>query len=278
MKIVSAAFCTLLVIALFLSCTREKSFELPGPGAGSLQTDAGNCLPKTAVGAFIAGTKLTDSNYLEVQVNVNTVGSYDIHTETENGYSFSGIGNFDHTGINNIQLVASGTPLTAKQDEFVVTFDSSSCFVNVTVLPAGSSGPAAFTLQGGLNDSCLSYTVAGDYVQNTALTASNRATIKVNATKPGTWSLTTSVNGFQFSGAGTIAAPGEQTITLTASGTPTTAGPTLFPVSAGGTNCNFLVNVTASTGPPPVSNGDLFPLTPNSYWTYDFSVLGSSGD
>jgi hypothetical protein len=279
MRIVSAALCLILAIGIFFSCSKEKSFELAAPAKGSLKSDvSGDCLPKNAVGAYIAGTALTDSNYLDVQVDVSTAGTYSIRTDTVNGYSFSGIGSFDHAGINDIHLKAIGTPTTAQQDQFTVIFDTSFCFVNVTVLPEGSiSGPAQFTLQGS-GDTCMIASVAGSYVQNTPLTADNTVTIRINATTPGTYNVTTnSINDFQFSGAGTIPAPGEQTITLTASGTPTTEGTTTFTVTAGSTTCTFSVNVSASSGPPPVVTTDHFPLSTNSYWTYS-DDLGNPED
>lgn len=271
MRRVRAALFFLLLFTVFNSCNKEKSFEVGAPAHGSLQSDAtGDCLPKTAVGAFIAGTALTDSNYLEVDVNVSSAGAYDIRTDTVNGYSFSGIGNFDHTGVNHIRLAAAGTPTAAGENSFSVIYDTSFCLVPVTVLPAGSnSGPAAFTLQGS-GDTCMLATVSGNYVQNAPLNGTNTVAIKVNVTTPGTYTVTTdNKNEFQFAGSGTLAAPGVQNIMLTATGTPAIEGATVFTVSAGSTTCTFTVNVTASTGPPPVGdNPDHFPLTTNSYWIY----------
>lgn len=272
MRIVRAAFFLTLILPFFISCNKEKSFEVGAPATGSLRKETnGDCLLKTAVGAYIAGTALSDSNYLEVDVDVFTEGAYSISTSTENGYSFSGTGNFTKKGVNRIRLAASGTPVVAGTDVLVVTFDTTSCFVPVTVLPAGSnSGPAAFTLQGS-GDSCIVAAVVGQYIQGAALTGTSTTSIKVNVTTPGTYTVTTNnVNGFQFSGSGTLAAPGEQTITLVGSGTPETEGKTFFTVTAGATTCSFLVNVSGSDTQPPSSNGDLFPLTANSWWSYSF--------
>jgi hypothetical protein len=231
-------------LALFRG-NKEKSFEVGAPATGSLRSDTNNdCLPKVVAGAFIAGTALTDSNYLELEVIVITEGAYNIRTVTLNGYSFSGIGNFAKPGVNRIRLAATGTPTAAGVNSFTVFFDTSFCFVPVTVLPAGSSGPAAFTLQG-TGDVCLDADIQGDYVQNTALSGTNTVAIKVNVTTPGTYNITTTnVSGFQFSAVGTLAAPGEQIITLVASGTPTTEGPAVFTVTAGNTSCTFTVPVT----------------------------------
>src|SRR6476661_1486676 len=109
-------------------------------------------------------------------------------------------------------------------------------------------------------------TLLGDYTQNTPLNGSNTISIKINATAPGTYTVTTdTVNGFYFSGSGTLAALGEQNITLTGQGTPAAEGASVFTVSAGGTSCTFKVTVAPSTT---TTLGALFPLTNNSYWTY----------
>lgn len=264
-------FCFVLLFFGVLSCTKEKSFEVAAPARGSLQSSATNeCLPKIMAGSFIAGNALTDSNYLEVDVDVASAGSYTIKTDTLNGYSFSGSGNFTKTGINRVRLTGSGTPVAEGQDPFAVLFDTTLCIIPVTVLPAGSnSGPAVFTLQKGPGDSCMAATVSGSYAKGTALNSTSTAAIKVAVTTPGTYTVTTNtVNGFFFSGSNTIAATGEQTITLVASGTPAAEGIWGFTVTAGGSTCAFPVTVTAEATPPPVGTGDLFPLTPNSWWSY----------
>lgn len=266
---------SLLFLVLFfgvLSCSKEKSFEAGAPARGSLQSNAGECLPKIVAGSFIAGTALTDSNYIEVDVDVASAGSYTIKTAPMNGYSFSGSGNFTKTGINRVRLIGSGTPAVAGQDPVSIFLDStSSCLVPVTVLPTGSnSGPAVFTLQKGLNDSCMSAAVSGTYAKGIALGGANTVAINVAVTTVGTYTVTTNtMNGFSFSGSGTLTSTGQQTITLNATGTPTAEGPTAFTVTAGGSTCSFLVTVTAAATPPPVGSGDLFPLTAGSYWTYD---------
>lgn len=273
MRLSPVAFSLMFFLSVFVSCQKEESFEVGSPGIGSLRSDGnGDCLPKTAVGSFISGSALSDSNYLEIEIDVSQEGIYTISTDTVNGYSFSGTGSFAQTGINRIRLAGSGTPQSPGDDVFTVLYDTSFCFVPVTVLPEGSSGPSTFTLQG-QGDSCIVAAVSGDYVQNTPLGGSNTVEIKVNATTTGTYSVSTNdVNEFSFSGSGTISAIGEQSITLTASGTPATEGNTVFTIIAGGTTCSFSVNVTASDTPPPVNTGDLFPLTPGSKWSYLFDL------
>jgi hypothetical protein len=81
------------------------------------------------------------------------------------------------------------------------------------------------------------------------------------------------MNGFQFSGSGTLPAPGEHLITLVATGTPEIESPTVFTITADSTTCSFTVVVTAGdTTQPEPATGDLFPLSANSWWSYVFDV------
>jgi hypothetical protein len=145
---------------------------------------------------------------------------------------------------------------------FTVTYDSSSCTFSVTTLPGGG-GTSAFTLAGSPGN-CVPGTVSGGYNVGTALNAGDSVTIQVNVTTPGTWSITTStLGGMTFSGSGTFITTGVQTIKLIGTGTPTTAGPFNFPVSAGASTCSFTVTVTSLCN-------DYYPRTTNSNWSYIF--------
>ncbi len=254
------------ITLFFTSCQKEYSAETTDiPATGSLQKDiTSECLPKTIAGSYVKGKTLNDSNYIDVQINVTTAGVYSIVTDTLNGYAFKGTGFFNDAGLKTIRLNGSGTPLTAGNNLFVVSFDTSFCLVQIVVLPAGSGGPANFTLQGS-GAACLNYNVAGNYVKNVALTAANTVTIGVNVTTIGTYNvITAAVNGITFSGSGTLSNTGPQTIVLTGSGTPVAEGTSTFTVSAGGATCTFDVIVTAAA-----VAADYFPRTANSNWTYE---------
>lgn len=251
-------------LAFFYSCQKEKSYESSTQqSAGSLQDDAsGECLPKTVNGVYEAGTALNSAdNYIDVQINVGKTGSYTVFTDTVNGNFFRATGNFASIGLNTIRLLGSGTPVNAGNFFYEVQFDTSVCVVAITVLPQGGGVPAVFTLAGNPNV-CLDYVLAGNYTVGTAMTAANTVTIKVNVTTAGTYDLTTQTsNGITFSGTGVLAT-GQQTITLTATGTPAQAGSTNIPVDAGTTSCSFTIDVT--------SQFDYFPRTANSNWSYQF--------
>ena len=220
-----------------------------------------NVFLKQCMELLLGAKALTDSNYIDVEINVTSPGTYSITTDTLNGYSFTGKGNFTTTGVNTIKLAASGTPVAAETNNFLITFDSTFCYVPVIVLPAGT-GAASFTLQGS-GSSCLNSVVSGSYVSGTALTLSNEVAIGVNATKIGTYNITTTAtNGMTFAASGVLTATGVQTITLKGTGTPSNEGSSVISISAGASSCTFTITVTS------VATFDYFPRVAGDNWSY----------
>jgi len=254
-----------LVMLGGIACQKELSFELgDSPAEGSLQSDvSGDCLPKTVNGIYAVNLPLVPTvNTITVSVNVTKTGTYVVTTDTVNGYYFRGVGTFTSLGSNTVTLRGNGTPFAEGVNNFVVSFDGTVCDIQVTVLPEGS-GPATFTLAGSPG-SCTTPTINGVYVKNGPLNASNTVVLNVNVTVAGTYNVTTTVqNGMVFSGTGTLAT-GAQTITLTGTGTPTTAGNTTIPVTAGSSNCSFtIVVVDPITGTLGGNPGSCTPSTVN---------------
>src|SRR6185503_20993613 len=227
-----------------MACQKETSFEKGNSTAsvGSLATDAsGNCLGAVISGTYYKDTALKATNYVDVTVQVDTVGTYTISTDTVNGYYFKASGTFTATGTQTVRLIGGGKPLSTGSNIFTVTYDGTVCdFVVLVTAPAG--GSSAFTV------TCTGATAVGNYVVGTPLTAANSITLTVNVTAVGSWSVTTApaVNGIIFSNTGTFTNTGTQTITLNASGTPVTAGPSTFTVTGGTGTCTFQVTVTAT--------------------------------
>ncbi len=238
-------------LTVLAGCQKELSFEQPGtPADGSLQSDVnGDCLPKTVNGTYEAGTALVPgTNTITVDVNVTQTGTYQITTDTTNGYFFSATGQFTTTGINTVTLRGNGTPFASRVDNFVVSFDSTFCDIQVTVLPSGAGGPATFTIQSsGTPASCSGAVAGGNYIIGTALNNSNTVSLSVDVTAIGTYNIsTTATNGMTFTAAGAFISTGVQTLVLNGSGTPSgTPGTITIPVTAGSSTCNFQVITVA---------------------------------
>lgn len=257
---------TISFFVLFCSCQREFSLENGQTSAGSLQKGInGNCQPITIGGTYINGQNLGDTNYLEVMVNVTAPGLYLIKTDTVNGYSFKASGSFSDNGTVSVRLTGLGNPVISDTDHFTVTYNTSIC---QAVVPVGTNaiGPAVFTLTGA-PDICMSDTIYGSYVKSISLDTNDIVKISLNVTTSGTYAISTNVvNGYSFSASGTFSATGVQTVNLAASGIPVNIGTDKFTVIAGSSACSFDITVLTAI---PVTNSDHFPLTDNSYWTYD---------
>ncbi len=265
--LIKISFLLSVTSVFFMACQKESSFEQGNStkSVGSLSVDAsGNCLGASPLGTYMKDTAIKASNYVEVSVQVDTVGTYTISSDTLNGYYFKATGTFGATGTQTVRLVGGGKPLAIGTNIFRVTYNGTVCdfTVVVTAPPPPAGGSAVFTVN------CTSAAPAGTYAAGTALTATNSITLNVNVTTGGTWSVNTgpAANGITFSGTGTFATTGAQTITLLGTGTPTAAGTNTYTVTGGAATCTFQVTVTAAAPP------DYFPRTANSNWSYDETV------
>ena len=204
------------------------------PAVFTLQGAGGTCTNATLAGNYILSTPLNASNKVTLSVNVTTIGTYAVATNTANGISFSGSGVFSTTGAQTIELTGTGTPAASTATTLSVTVGAGTCTFQVPI-----SGPAVFTID------CTSADLLGTYQAGTALSASNTVDLDVNVTTAGAYSIsTTAVNGMVFTGSGTLAT-GPQTIRLTGSGTPTDDGDFDITVTFGTSTCDFLVTVEA---------------------------------
>ena len=236
----------ILTTVFFMACQKEVSFEQGNSTAsvGSLSVDAnGNCLGAVVSGTYFKDTAIKASNYVDVNVQVDTAGTYTISSDTVNGYYFKATGTFTATGAQSVRLIGGGKPLAIGTNVFRVTYNGTICEFTVTVLSGG--GPSAvFTVN------CTSPVINGIYKAGTMLTASNTVTLNVNVTTIGPWTVSTTpaVNGIIFTGSGTFATTGANTITLTGSGTPVAAATSSFPVTVGTATCNFSITVVPAGG------------------------------
>ena len=225
------------------NCTYALSI-LPDTTANAAYTI--NCASATIVGTYTEGAVVTAQNTVKISATVTAPGKYTISTPAVNGLTFSASGTFTvaSTTPQTITLLASGTPTARGTFDHTITAGGNTCTFKVTcIAPAGQ---AVFTLNGA-PDACPSPVIAGNYVAGTALSAANTVMIKTVVATAGAYSITTNtVNGIKFAASGNFAATGQQTITLTGTGTPVAAGVTTLTPQMGSSSCKFTVTIAAS--------------------------------
>lgn len=230
---------------LLITCQKEISFENGAPSKGSLLNDStGNCYPKTVNGSYVAGDSLkADINTILVTVNVTTVGSYTIFSDTVNGYWFRGTGTFSHTGTNSITLKGYGTPVAQGVNNFLIVYDSSACNVAVTVAPAGT-GAASFILLTSVGNNC-SDSLFGTCTAGVALTSGNYIMLNIRVDTIGTYNISATIDSMTFSGSGTFTTTGNQSVRLNGSGTPNLSGNYTLHLIAGSSACDIPITVNS---------------------------------
>jgi hypothetical protein len=106
------------------------------PGTNAVFTVS--CTAPVINGTYLAGTALTAANTITLNVNVTTIGSWNISTAPAvNGITFSGSGTFTTAGAQTITLNGSGTPAAGGNFNFPVTAGGATCnfSVSCTSLP-----------------------------------------------------------------------------------------------------------------------------------------------
>jgi hypothetical protein len=110
-----------------------------GPASsGVLGDSSGNCKPVVLSGEYKQGITVTSANTVQVQVTVASAGTYNITTDPVNGITFSKSGTFTSTGVQNITLIASGTPAFPGEQEFALHYGNSQCAFKITFLPGAA--------------------------------------------------------------------------------------------------------------------------------------------
>jgi hypothetical protein len=248
MKRLKGLAIVLVGLFVFAACQKEFSYENPVPdiaAEGTLQGIAGNCTPIVVNGVYKNDSTLSDSNNVEVQINITSPGRYIIATDLQNGFAFRDSGFIADTGLHVFTLKALGKPVLAQTTNFVVSFDSTICLFSVPVIGSAS---ATYTLPGSPT-ACSNAIAEGIYTAGAALSATNKVNLQVNVVIPGSYSINTgSSNGMTFSGSGNFTTTGLQTVVLQGSGRAPAAGVYTIPVTAGSTNCSFNITVTGSGG------------------------------
>lgn len=102
---------------------------------------------------------------------------------------------------------------------------------------------AVFTLLDAAGN-CNPIQVDGIYKADVPMTASNKLTLTVNVTTPGTYSISiSSGNGYGFFTSGSFAATGQQQLTVPARGTPANGAINTLSLTVQGNTCSFAISV-----------------------------------
>ena len=109
--------------------------NVESPAVGTLGGGNGNCTPFAISGNYQQGISLDSTSSVQIQVTVTTPGTYNISTNSVNGAVFSASGTFVTTGMQTVNLYASGIPVNSGLQNFTVTFGSSSCTFSINFLP-----------------------------------------------------------------------------------------------------------------------------------------------
>ena len=262
--------------SLFFSCQKPFTLNPPDPavptssGGGSIKDSTGNCLPISVYGTFFNGIIPGDTNYVQMEVNVSTTGSYSIQSDPQNGFQFSGSGSFTNTGANIITLKATGIPTAIATTYFSISFGGSTCTFSVivhdstghTVNTGGGGGSVDST--GPIANNTWRFTANGHLFTGPVIAAEIISHVGTQLT----------VTGYVPSGTDTI-------FDLTAQSLETTFTTGVYMTSATGTNFSLselpsgnIIFAANSITSPPVLNINI-----TEYNTSTNSVAGTfSGD
>jgi hypothetical protein len=243
------ALATLFVTA-FTSCQKDPESGA-NPGGTSYFTlggAPGSCTSPVIAGSYNTGIELTQANTITLTVNVAATGTYNVHTNSNNGVYFLGGGTFTTTGPQTITLAGHGTATNTGNFTFVLaTFNT--CSFPLTFGSGSGGGPAAVYTYAGGTGNCTGANVNGVYASLVTLNSSNYVDLTVNVTTAGSYNITTTgTNGISFAGSGTFTAAGNgQVVRLFGNGTPLAQGSYDYTPTNNG--CKF--SVTVAPPPPP---------------------------
>ncbi|MDO5981724.1 fibrinogen-like YCDxxxxGGGW domain-containing protein [Flavivirga spongiicola] len=123
----------LLIYNLDSNCFQYYKGAVWSSCLGESQSNKLDCNSINSNGNYTVGVPLTIANTVTIDVLVNSYDTYNITTNTVNGYSFSASGTFSSLGVNTITLTGSGTPLAAQTDTFTIDFTGTSLTCNVDI-------------------------------------------------------------------------------------------------------------------------------------------------
>jgi hypothetical protein len=240
LKLVEAASGLLLIAFLLMNCKKDYSYE-GGTADFSLLNTNGSCSNPVISGDYTKGSALGASNIVQLQVYVTTAGRFSLQTNSRNGFLFSVTGSFSDTGIQTLTLTATGKPDSTGDFIFIPEL-AVSCAFPVSV--SGQQVPeTGYTIAGAPN-ACSNVQVSGEYQIKKILTGTNTIVVNVNVLSTGDYIIQTdTLDGISFYAAGHFNLTGNQTVTLTGSGTPLLPQYLQFNLVGNGTACTFPLTV-----------------------------------
>lgn len=110
----------------------------------------------TILTSFVKNKKIEErTKYIELSVHATKAGTYNISTDTINGFKFSGTGELvakEEWEYQAVRLWASGTPINSGVYEFEVTFGESTATFKTNVVPLGGEQLESKIIIGGTYD------------------------------------------------------------------------------------------------------------------------------
>ncbi|MDR2384813.1 MAG: hypothetical protein LBD80_04000 [Tannerella sp.] len=234
--------------------------DLCGEQIASISTDCNeltitNTVQRTGqvdsiTGMYVRNQPLNSSNMLILRCYVKKVGNYNItavvgrgNPLTDNGYSFSASGMATTTGWTDIVLQGQGIPQQTgidKVTKLMFLGNELTCvnFPEIAIQP----DVANYSLN------CSSVSVSGEYRKGISLNTSNKISIGITVSQPGSYSMTaTSNSGITFSASGYWSEAGHHEVDMIGAGTPTKNEPIMVNIKAntpqGENNCTVKVDV-----------------------------------
>lgn len=229
----------LLAAMLLIKCAKEYSYEGGLSAQYAIAGSPTECAPAILSGNYVAGVATDTSNYLQVTAAVTLRGFYNISTKPVDGISFSATGNFTDTGKQVIKLASTGIP--DYSGSFIVKIPGNNgCYMTLQI---NNKAASSYVLSGNPGD-CSTPVIHGRFIQDKLVSVDDTVVLGVKVVTPGTYRIKTdTANGVSFSALGYFFKTGNQTVTLTGTGTPDQPGRFYFNVHADSAECNFSISV-----------------------------------